>query len=235
MKNFTIIQTINLGQVDVPDDIDESTIFEYMDTHDAWPQGEEIIKNEAVSEGSQMSEKPIMIDQQLSEETCDSCDHVFEVAVTGNFQPVRCPDCGSYTMACNECDNHSECTKCTEIIRRINANQSHDVEWEDLSFIGKLKHNKDAGKLKIILTSGRLDPNEAVSKEYPAVTLYVDWLHATYHSTLSIGALGEDYADCTIENEGISFFNEYIAVKESGVTTYYGDFTVDINEERKEK
>ena len=183
-----------------------------------------------------MSEKPIIVHGTpgiMSEETCGSCDYVFEVMVEGNFQPVRCPECGKYTMACNECDNHNECGKCTEITRWINANQSHDVKWEDLSFIGKLKHNKDAGKIKITLSSGRGHHNDTADDNIPSITLYVDWFHATYCSTLNIGALGEDYADCTIENEGIGFFNEYIAVKEAGVTIYYGDFTVDINEERK--
>jgi len=265
-----------------------------------------------------MSEKPIIVHGTpgiTSEETCASCDCVFEVMVEGNFQPVRCPDCGKYTMACNECDNHNECGKCDEICERINANQPHDVKAEavdatvpyegykpkfditkakeDLqlvvdatnvfqtllqrldtsdmddpindtwqldktpteifvalldqtnalrnmiepqkpSIVETLKAYKE-GKMYLRLLHGRNSPDEEMEGiGFDGPTLFCDWVHITYNSSINFGyEKVNDTGPLLPQDNAIFFHKDMIACVEEGATSYYGDWSVDINEERK--
>jgi len=85
------------------------------------------------------------------------------------------------------------------------------------------------GGMALLFLHGRTDPDENLDdwgEDGP--TLFCDWVHMTYLSSVNIGWGSEEAGpmDGSGKEDAIYFHKDLIAVREKGKTMYYGDFEV---------
>lgn len=92
-------------------------------------------------------------------------------------------------------------------------------------FVQYLKGYK--GKLALRLMHGREDPEEDMDDwgcEGP--TLFMDWVHITYSTSIDIGHTGTSTGPMLRDPEPLFFYKDLLAVRENGKVMYYGDWEV---------